>query len=113
MSDHSTDPLSALVDAIADRVAERLRTESSAAPSRWIPLRESPLGYRPTLDLIRARELTAHGIGHRRYVDREQIDRWLETHPIAPRESGADDDDIDELVVAHHQRRARRHTVAT
>jgi len=100
--------LEPLLDAIADRVARRLRADTTPA-SRWIPLRESPLGYRPTLELIRTGELAVHGIGHRKYLDCEQVDCWLSAHPIAVASKPlGEPDEIDAIVSASRQRQAKR-----
>jgi hypothetical protein len=99
--------LGPLLDALADAVAARLRTDTTAALPRWVPLRDSPLGYRPTLDIIRRGELRVHGIGHRRYVDREAVDRWLLEHPIVT-SADAQSDEIDAIIQANRQRKAKR-----
>jgi hypothetical protein len=99
--------LAELLREAATEGARRALEQLSPSITRWIPLRESPLGYRPTLDLIRAGELTVHGVGNRKFLDREQIGSWLEQHPIVRRESG-EDDEIDTIIAATHERRGRK-----
>ena len=97
--------LEAAAEAGARRAIEQLQTTTA---SRWIPLRESPLGYRPTLDLIRAGALSVHGIGNRKYLDREMVDAWLLAHPIAASVRSVERDEIDLIVDSHRQRQAKR-----
>ncbi len=56
---------------------------------------------------MRRGELHVHGIGHRRYVDREAVDRWIEQHPIVA-SADAEADAIDAIVAANRKRKARR-----
>jgi len=104
------DAFQALLEAAAEAGARKAleQVQAKGAASRWIPIKESPLGYRATLDLVKAGELQVHGIGHRRYLDREQLDRWLLAHPIRSNDAPSDDDEIAELIAAGDARREKR-----
>ncbi len=101
--------LSTLLEAAAEAGARRALEQVRPEASRWIPLRESPLGYRATLRLIGAGELTTHGAGNRKYLDREMVDAWLLGHPILNSPTNAEGtDEIDAIVQANRARKARR-----
>ena len=106
----AADALTTLLEAAAAAGARTALAEFvTAQPSRWLPVKQSPLGYRATLDLIRAGEIHVHGIGHRRYVDREAVNAWLLAHPIAVASKPlGEPDEIDVLVASNRARKARR-----
>ena len=111
MSEHSLDTprvnaadgLSALLQAAAKEGARAAIAElATSQPSRWVPLKHCELPYREVLRLVAAGELRSYGRGHSKYLDREQLDRWLLSHPITePR------DETDELITRTRSRRAR------
>lgn len=77
------DTLQPFLEAAAEAGARRALAEVHPSQPNWIPLRQSPLGYRQTLNLVRNGELQVHGVGNRKYLNREQVESWLLSHPIA------------------------------
>ena len=106
----AADSLQSLLTAAAEAGARKALEQVTSGPqTRWIPLRESPLGYRATLDLIRCGELTTHGIGNRKFLDREMVNRWLLEHPILnSSETPAEADELEGIIASNRARKARR-----
>jgi len=80
-------------------------------PSRLIPLRSAPVSYRVLLTAIRDGELRCYRGGGRSFVERSELDAWILAHPVAPRAVVVehDHDEVDDIIAANRQRRARRH----
>ena len=107
-----TDPsaaLEALVEAVAERVARHvLAAAAEQAPSRLIPLRESPVGYRLTLAAIKSGDLTKYTVGGRSYIERVELESWILSHPVrqSPPAVTSAPDEVDR-VLATARRRTR------
>jgi len=101
------DALETLLQTAAEAGARRALAQIHPSQPVWIPLRQSPLGYRPTLELVRKGELQVHGIGNHKYLNREHVESWLLVHPIA-RASSVEHDEVEAIIEANNNRRRRR-----
>lgn len=96
-------------------IADALETAPVAPvheePSRLIPLRQSPVGYRLTLEAIKQGELRKYQVGGRSFIERTELDAWILAHPVAPRAVVAEPehDEIDAVIAANRRRRERHH----
>jgi len=101
------DALAALLEAAAEAGARRALAEIHPSQPTWIPLRQSPLGYRQSLNLVRNGELQVHGIGNKKFLNREQLDSWLFAHPMA-RTPPMEIDEIQAIIDFNENRRRKR-----
>lgn len=114
-----TDSLSTLVEELAERVSLRVLARVAAEqPSILIPIAESPVGYRLTLDATNRGELPRYRVGAHTFVRRDELERWILAHPVpvtAPTTTATTAPDDPELaaIAAHHDaarpRRRRTH----
>jgi hypothetical protein len=113
MSEHSldshivNDALASLLTAAAEAGARKALEQVRPEASRWAPLKRADLPYREVLRLVAAGELRTYGRGHSKYLDRVELDGWIESHPIVTSAS-AETDEISELIEATHARKAKR-----
>lgn len=85
-----------LVEAIDELVEARLAKGTAA--SEWIDQKDSPLGRRRHLELVRTGVLRGVREGRRVLVRRAEIETYLDGHVATPRP--VEDDDVDGMIRA-------------
>lgn len=87
MSTTGNSGLDALADAIAVRVVERMKTQEQRERKRLYSLQEAAeyigRSYAAVRNLVATGALPSHRRDRRRFIDREDLDRWIEMSKVA------------------------------
>jgi len=88
-----------LVEAAAEGARLALAEVNTAAPSRFVGIRDAGIPYRTLLEAVKAGELRAFRVGHAKFIARDDLDSWIAAHPMPVQDTEATpDDDVADLL---------------